>query len=189
MATVTLKGGDKLAAALRRIASRIEKGASVNVGFLAGATYPATVHRPKQGGMSVAQVAFWNEFGTVRAPPRPFFRQMIAANEKSWPGLLVRALKSQDYDSEAALKILGVEMTAELQESIQHGDFLAPSPITLMMRKMADDDPSLVINWGTVREAARRVAHGEEGATGDRAHALQDTKVMLHAVDYEVKKR
>ena len=188
MATVTVKGGDKIAATLRRIAANIEKGKTLNVGFLAGATYPATVHRPKQGGMSVAQVAFWNEYGTIRSPPRPFFRQMIENNEASWPAMLTAGLKQHAYDADAALKILGIEMTAQLQESIQHGDFPAPSEITLMLRRMADDDPSLVITRKTVGEAARRVAAGEAGATGDRARALQDTKVMLQAVDYEVKK-
>jgi len=188
VATITLKGGDKIAAALRKIANNLEKGKQLKVGFLANATYPATVHRPKQGGLPVAQVAFWDEFGTKFSPPRPFFRQMIEKNEPTWAPMLVAALKQHEYDADAALKILGIEMTAELQESIQHGDFAAPSEITLMLRKMADEDPSLVITRRTVGIAAAKVEAGETGATGDRARALLDTKVMLQAVDYEVSK-
>lgn len=188
MATVELKGGDKLARVLRQIAANLEKAGKVSVGYLDNATYPATPHRPKQGGLSVAQVAFWNEFGTVHSPPRPSFRQMISKNSPDWPTMLTNALKANHYDAQAALALLGIEITAELQESIQHGSFQEPSPVTLMLRKMADDDPNLVISRRTVYEAIRRVKAGEQGASGDRAHALQDQKIMLQAVDYKVSK-
>jgi len=84
--------------------------------------------------------------------------------------------------------VLGIEIAAELQESIRSGDFEPLSPVSLMLRKMADDDPSLVVTRKTVGEARRRVAAGEQGAVGDRARVLQDTRVMIQAVDYEVKK-
>lgn len=188
MATVELKGGKRLAAELRRIAARLERAAAVNVGFLENAKYPATVHRPKQEGMPVAQVAFWDEYGTVTSPPRPFFRQMIEQNRAEWPKMLTAALKQHGYDTQAALTVLGIEIAAELQESIRSGDFEPLSPVSLMLRKMADDDPSLVVTRKTVGEARRRVAAGEQGAVGDRARVLQDTRVMIQAVDYEVKK-
>ena len=60
----TLSGGDKLAKILADIGGKAQ--GSVDVGFMSGATYP--------DGTSVAQVAFWNEFGHGgRLPPPPPF--------------------------------------------------------------------------------------------------------------------
>jgi hypothetical protein len=183
--SAAFRGGPGLTKILRGIEKKV--GAPrVDVGFLAGADYTATVHRPNQGGLSVAQVAFWNEFGTAHSPPRPFFRQMIERNKETWPAMLGNALRTSNYDATAALTKMGIEMTAELQDSIRSGDFDPLSPITLMIRQMADDDPSLVITGATVGEAARRVAEGEQGATGDRGRLLQDTLRMVEAVDFRV---
>lgn len=49
---------------------------SLEVGFYDTATYP--------NGQNVAQVAFWNEFGTIYSPARPFFRNAIETNIKKW---------------------------------------------------------------------------------------------------------
>ena len=71
----TLKGGDKLEAALREISRKVSKPGKLRVGFLEGATYP--------DGTPVALVAWWNEFGTEdEFPPRPSFRNMIAAKSR-----------------------------------------------------------------------------------------------------------
>ena len=76
MAGHTLQGADGVAKALEEIAKRMG-GGEVAVGFMEGATYP--------DGTPVAAVAFWNEFGKEGQPPRPFFRQMIAAESPGWP--------------------------------------------------------------------------------------------------------
>jgi hypothetical protein len=186
-ADVAVKGGDKITRVLQSIGSKLNRANHVNVGFLSSAKYQATVHKPRQGGLPVAQVAFWDEFGTVHSPPRPFFRQMIAANSAAWPAQLAKALKLMGFDSAKALALMGGKMQRELQDSIRGGDFAAPSPVTLMLRRMADDDPSLVITRRTVGEASRRVAAGEQGAAGARAQALQDSLVMIQSVGFEVK--
>lgn len=49
---------------------------SLEVGFYDSVTYP--------NGQNVAQVAFWNEFGTIHSPARPFFRNAIEINIKKW---------------------------------------------------------------------------------------------------------
>ena len=76
MAGRTLQGSDGVMKALEDIAKRMG-GGEVSVGFMEGATYPE--------GTPVAAVAFWNEYGVPshNQPPRPFFRQMIAADRKS----------------------------------------------------------------------------------------------------------
>lgn len=48
----------------------------LRVGFIDSATYP--------DGQNVATVAFWNEYGTEKAPPRPFMRTTITNNKVKW---------------------------------------------------------------------------------------------------------
>jgi hypothetical protein len=70
MTTVNLKvaGGGKLKRYLEALESATGSASGVRAGFLENATYPATA---KRESLHVAQVAFWNEFGTVTAPPPP----------------------------------------------------------------------------------------------------------------------
>lgn len=105
-----LKGGEALEKALAKIADGLESGGSLKVGILEGATYP--------DGMPVAQVGFWNEFGTVNAPPRPFFRTAIENNNSEWASVLARAVVYYDYNAKQALGALGVKMAEDVTQSI-----------------------------------------------------------------------
>src|SRR5690348_14910432 len=89
-------GGNRLKAHLAGLAEKLGDGKVLRVGFLEGETYP--------DGTNVAQVAFWNEYGTVKSPPRPFFRQMIAAKSPGWGAALAKNLTATDYNTELALK-------------------------------------------------------------------------------------
>ena len=86
----SLKGGDKLEAALRAIAQKVSKPGTLRAGFLENATYP--------DGTPVALVAAANEFGTKRIPARPFFRNMIAAKSDEWAPAIGHLLPQNDYD-------------------------------------------------------------------------------------------
>lgn len=103
-----LAGGDKLSKVLADIADRME--GSVKVGFIGGATYP--------DGTPVAQVAFWNEYGTTTAPPRPFFRTMIANESPGWAVMMSKAAKHFDYSGAEVLKFMGLKISEQLQQSI-----------------------------------------------------------------------
>lgn len=156
MATKTLdvKGGNKLAAALREIAARLGSGdAGVKVGFLEGATYPAT-HSPNSAtpdiaGLPVAQVAFWNEFGTVRAPPRPFFRSAIAQHQGEWGGQLAHALRSTGMDARRALTIMGEVIKDEIVTSIVNTN--APPLAESTVRRKGFDKP--LIDTGVMQRS------------------------------------
>ena len=137
---VTLKGGAALERHLKTIAAKLGKGAAVKVGFLESETYPGgTYHFSKAArkGMGaetrqfadflqgkqkfsgpVAQVAFWNEFGTKRAPPRPFMRHTVASKSPRWGNALGRALKASHYDARAALAMMGEGIQGQIRESI-----------------------------------------------------------------------
>ena len=147
MAAVNLSitGGDKIAAKLSQMAGRLGRGGEVAVGFLEGATYPAVakkaladttarISKRDRAGLTkaaastdsptVPTVAFWNEFGTSRAPPRPFFRQMIAAKSPNWGNALGAAAKKTNYDTPQTLGIVGEVIQGQLVRSIN--DFTSP---------------------------------------------------------------
>lgn len=178
---VAFTGGDKLLTKLREISNSVEQGGTVNVGFLEGATYP--------NGTSVPMVAAIQEFGAPRAgiPPRPFFRNMIAAHSDEWGDQLAAALKSFDYDVAKALDFMGQDIQGELRQSIIDTNAPPLSEITLMLRQMRAENPNLVVTGRTVGEAAARIAAGEH-PSGVSTKPLVDTGVLLRSVDYEVVK-
>lgn len=116
-----LAGGDKLAKVLANIADRME--GSVKVGFIGGATYP--------DGTPVAQVAFWNEYGTTTAPPRPFFRTMIANESPGWGVMMSKGAKHFDYSGAEVLKFMGLKISEQLQQSIVGWRDPGNSPATI----------------------------------------------------------
>ncbi len=124
MADHTLSGSDGVMKALEEIARKMGEG-SVAVGFMEGATYP--------DGTPVAAVAFWGEFGVPERgqPPRPFFRNMIAAEQDSWPKKMAAAAKATDYDGPKVLAMMGEDIKGALQQSINdlHTPQLAESTV------------------------------------------------------------
>src|SRR5450631_4452554 len=142
--TLSIAGGDKMRAKLNQLAQHLGRGGVVNVGLLAGATYPAKaremlaskkrltkrqrVQLPKiaasAGAPSVPQVAFWNEFGTTTQPPRPFFRRMIAAKSPRWPQALGAAAKHEKFSATKTLAAMGSLIQGQLRQSIN--EFTSP---------------------------------------------------------------
>jgi hypothetical protein len=122
---VEISGGDKLQARLAEIAKNANKAASVDVGFLEGATYP--------DGTSVPLVAAIQEFGAPsrNIPPRPFFRNMVADKSGEWPDAVAGLLKDNDYDATKTLELTGAAIKGQLQEAITTfvGTPLAPATI------------------------------------------------------------
>jgi len=173
-----IKGGDKLRAALEEMSKKVRNPATLQVGFLENATYP--------NGRSVAEVAAWQEFGTDKIPPRPFFRTMIKDKSPNWGNAIGTILERTDYDAARTLELFGEGVKGQLQQSIE--DTLDPplSPITLMLRKMKAENPDLEVTGTVVGEAARRVAAGES-TDGVPTKPLFETGTLLNAVDSRVK--
>lgn len=125
MANETLKGGEKVTAYLNSISDKVSRPATLQVGFLSGATYP--------DGTPVAMIAAINEFGAPSRgqPPRPFFRDMIAAKGPEWPEAIAALLKANGYDLHATLQQAGEAIAGQLRQSITNfnGAALAPSTI------------------------------------------------------------
>lgn len=108
----TIKGGQKLEAALARIAAKITNPATLKVGFLANATYP--------DGTPVAMIAAIQDFGApkVNIPPRPFFRNMVRKKKREWPKAIADLLRANDYDAAKTLELTGQAIAGQLRQSI-----------------------------------------------------------------------
>lgn len=137
----TLSGSAGVMKALEDIAEKMGGGA-VSVGFMEGATYP--------DGTPVAAVAFWNEYGKPERnqPPRPFFRQMIAAESDTWPGKMAKLAKATDYDGPRVLAMMGEDIKGALQQSINNLTMPALAPSTIAAKGFAKPliDTSHMIN-------------------------------------------
>lgn len=83
------------------------------------------------GPLHVAQVAFWNEFGTIRTPARPFMRTMIESKSPRWGNALGAALRNTDYNSRQALGIMGEGIRGQLRQSIRDWSTPPNSPLTV----------------------------------------------------------
>ncbi len=118
-----MKKTGSLKAALEKLSG---KAKVVRVGFLEEATYPNVDGEP----LPVAQVAYWNEYGTTgeidvegggffhHIPPRPFFRKTIAEHSSEWGKQAAQLLKSNNYDVDITLNKLGEHIKGQITEAI-----------------------------------------------------------------------
>lgn len=95
---------------------------SLEVGFFANATYPS--------GEYVAQVAYWQEYGTIRIPMRPFFRNAVEKNNKKWFDTL-EALIRQNVNETQALAKVGEVARGDIIKSITQFREPANKPSTI----------------------------------------------------------
>ncbi len=66
----------------------------------------------------IAQVAFWNEFGTKTMHPRPFMRNTIAKHSGEWGDNLAVALKTNQFYANSALRVMGEVIKDQIQTTI-----------------------------------------------------------------------
>jgi len=114
---LTVKGGERMKRYLAAVQEAVGAARGVRVGFLENATYPPETAQ-RGPTLHVAQVAFWNEFGTSRAPARPFFRGMIDRELGDWGDKLGKFLKASDFNSDTALGLLGTDVKDALTQEI-----------------------------------------------------------------------
>lgn len=139
-------GGKKLDLALKSIEQKITRAGVLRVGFLEKSTYPAG----KNGkALNVAQVAFWNEFGTSRAPARPFFRTTIAKKSKEWGDRLGKAVVATNYDGQKALALLGQSMRDDVESAI--AQWSAPPNAASTIARKGFDKP--LVDTGVMQRA------------------------------------
>lgn len=121
----TISGGKKLESALVKMALKVSRPGTLQVGFMENATYP--------DGKKVAMIAAIQEFGAPRAgiPPRPFFRNMIRKYSKDWPKGFKGLLIKHKYDANDALEEAGHLIAQQLQQSIRDTNTPPLKPATI----------------------------------------------------------
>jgi len=126
---------------LKQMEKRLNTAKSVSVGIMADATYPATYttrvdHRitEQRSTTSVAQVAFWNEFGTKKSPARPFMRTTIAENSPRWGESLAYLAKVYNYDAFKMLTSMGMGIQGQIRLTIQGWDAPPNAPFTVEIK-------------------------------------------------------
>lgn len=138
----SIKGGHKLRQALAALSAKLSEPGTLRVGFLAGATAP--------NGDSIPLRAAMNEYGHGNVPPRPFFRNMIAAKSGEWPAGIAHQLKVTKCDAKLTLERTGEAIKGQLQESIL--DLWAPPLSPKTIAKKGFDKP--LIEHGDMINAA-----------------------------------
>ncbi len=122
---MAMKGGAKLEAYFKQAAARVSQPGTLEVGFPSGDTYA--------NGVSIPMVAALNEYGVPsrNQPPRPFFRNMIAADSPQWGKTMGTLLKAMDGDGHKVLTQMGELIAGQLEKSIT--EFTSPplSPKTI----------------------------------------------------------
>ena len=121
---MSIKRTGSLDQALNRLVS--SKAQHVQVGVIDGSKYP--------DGTSVASVAFWNEYGTRIAPPRPFFRDTIKQEKSNWSALATKAIRA-GYTVEHMLGLVGAQMQTSIQLSIMTWTSPPNSAYTIAKKK------------------------------------------------------
>lgn len=103
----------------------VQTATGVNVGILADAKYPAAYKTrveyrisPMRTTTSMAQVAFWNEFGTKWMPARPFMRTTINEKSPKWGDSLAYVLKASGYDAHRAFTSMGQGIQGQIKQTI-----------------------------------------------------------------------
>lgn len=138
------KGGEQLKQRIEEMVKLLGPGAKLQVGFLEGSTCGKNNDAPAPeiayfnefgtigrqtldtytGGLKMTVrhgLKRVRERGTemYHVPPRPFFRNMIAARHKGWPKLLAKALKKYKFNPVMSLSAVGLVMSEQLQASIK----------------------------------------------------------------------
>lgn len=126
---ISLSGGEKWKKALLE---KYGKNPELHAGVLNGATYSGEYG--EEPGQSVAEVAYWQEYGTRNIPPRPFFRNTIEEKKNSWVTIVENEVK-RGQSLEQALIAAGDGITADIVETIKAGVEPALKPETLAERE------------------------------------------------------
>ena len=124
-----MRGGGKFKAALKQAVDKAA-GGTVRVGIIESQTYP--------DGESVAQVAYWNEYGTATIPARPFFRNTIAEKQDEWAEKAAELLKQSD-DTSHVLALIGEGVKGDIVETIQN--FREPENAPSTVKRKGFDKP------------------------------------------------
>ena len=105
-------------------------------------------------GVSIAEYAAFNEFGTRTIPERPFMRKTFDDNLANYNKLIERLFKGMlggKLDAKMAFSILGQQTEDDMKNTIMTGNFAPNSDYTIA--KKGSSRP--LIDTGTMRNSIR----------------------------------
>jgi len=141
----TLKVNDKLWKEIKSQFPKIDK-AVVKTGIQSDAG--------ENDGVSIAEYAAFNEFGTRTIDERPFMRKTFDDNLANYNKLIERLFKGMlggKLDAKMAFKILGQQTEDDMKNTIMTGNFKSNSDYTVA--KKGSSRP--LIDTGTMRNSIR----------------------------------
>lgn len=123
MARADVRDIDKGWGAIQKEVESFKK-ASVLIGFQEGEVTKKEVkgQREKEGGLSMAQIAAANEFGTKTTPSRPFMRTSFDENLSKINKLInlqYQQVQDRKKNADQALTAIGVVMVGLIQQKIR----------------------------------------------------------------------
>ena len=124
----------------KKLEKRFNDKLQLEVGFFSTAKYST--------GEYVAQVAYWNEYGTTLSPPRPFFRNAIKEKSKEWLELF-RNTQFQTKDMLKTLGIVGTVIKDDIATSIT--DLTSPPNNPITINQKGSSNP--LIDTGLMRNS------------------------------------
>ena len=172
-----MRGGDKFRQRLAELAAQATT-AKVRVGIIEQANYDGS------DGESVAQVAFWNEYGTATIPPRPFFRNTIAERKTEWARLAGKFMQANGGDVRQSLSDLGQIAVDDIKETITNGNFAPNSEVTKLLKYRFPTSPARV-TAAAYYKAVRDVQQGKT-VVSNHDKPLQWSTTMRDSIKYEV---
>lgn len=163
MATVTSKYGGK------RIDDLIKAAGQANV--LVGVLRGTGAHPKVGGGQTIAEIAWWNEFGTKRIPERSFLRSTLREH-KYYREELKKALRAAilDFRHKSGmlwLKKVGAMAARDIRRRITSGPFEPNAPRTIRAKstnEARDNKQKPLIDTGTLRKSIQFQIEGAPGA-------------------------
>jgi hypothetical protein len=130
---------------LKKLSARAKKGtALVEVGVISDETY--------EDGLTVVEVAVWNEFGTKHIPERPFIRSTVKQQKaplKAFSGKLLQKILDGKLTREKALGLLGQKVSGEIKETITSLRTPPNAPSTVEAKKSSNP----LIDTGELRQS------------------------------------
>lgn len=123
------------------------KGALLKIGILSG----TGEHPNADGGQTIAEIAWWNEFGTRTIPERPFLRPGLRDNLPTYRTIIreaLRAILGGKLSNEQGLGILGERAKRDVVNKITS----LSSPPNAEATKEQKGSSSPLIDTGALRQ-------------------------------------
>ena len=106
-------------------------------------------------GMSIAEYAYYNQFGTSRSPARPFMSDAFEKHLDEIQAFIAQQVASVSAGGspDQALQQIGAYTKGLIQQEIIDGDFAPNAPSTIRRKLKKGKDPKPLIDTGAMLQS------------------------------------